>query len=108
MKEKINKICLTASMVTGLICFTGCSDDFLKDKKVYGSYDASVVYENYETAKSRVDFLYQSLLPSSTGGSNALTDITSAGIFSSMALLSVGENVWWCSHCRPRPESGDR
>lgn len=80
MKEKINKICLTASMVTGLICFTGCSDDFLKDKKVYGSYDASVVYENYETAKSRVDFLYQSLLPSSTGGSNALTDITSAGI----------------------------
>mgnify|MGYP006992966522 CR=1 FL=1 len=33
MKEKINKICLTASMVTGLICFTGCSDDFLKDKK---------------------------------------------------------------------------
>ena len=22
MKEKINKICLTASMVTGLICFT--------------------------------------------------------------------------------------
>lgn len=80
MKEKINKICLTASMVTGLICFTGCSDDFLKDKKVYGSYDASVVYENYETAKSRVDFLYQSLLPSSTEGSNALTDITSAGI----------------------------
>lgn len=78
MKEKINKICLTASMVTGLICFTGCSDDFLKDKKVYGSYDASVVYENYETAKSRVDFLYQSLLPSSTGGSNALTDITKA------------------------------
>ena len=51
MKEKINKICLTASMVTGLICFTGCSDDFLKDKKVYGNYDASVVYENYETAK---------------------------------------------------------
>ena len=66
MKEKINKICLTASMVTGLICFTGCSDDFLKDKKVYGSYDASVVYENYETAKSRVDFLYLALLPSST------------------------------------------
>ena len=51
MKEKINKICLTASMVTGLICFTGCSDDFLKDKKVYGSYDASVVYENYEYNK---------------------------------------------------------
>ncbi|MCS2390850.1 hypothetical protein NXV57_31490 [Bacteroides thetaiotaomicron] len=66
MKEKINKICLTASMVTGLICFTGCSDDFLKDKKVYGSYDASVVYENYETAKSRVDFyisLYCLVLP---------------------------------------------
>lgn len=76
-------------MVTGLICFTGCSDDFLKDKKVYGSYDASVVYENYETAKSRVDFLYQSLLPSSTGGSNALTDITSAGIASFSAVSGL-------------------
>lgn len=59
--------------------FAGCSDDFLKDKKVYGSYDSSVVYENYETATSRVDYLYQCLLPSATGGSNALTDITSAG-----------------------------
>ena len=66
-------------MVTGLICFTGCSDDFLKDKKVYGSYDASVVYENYETAKSRVDFLYQSLLPSSTGGSNAFDRYNQCG-----------------------------
>ena len=47
MKEKINKICLTASMVTGLICFTGCSDDFLKDKKVYGSYRRFQCFDRY-------------------------------------------------------------
>ena len=79
MKEKRNIYCLKALTVAAIICFAGCSDDFLKDKKVYGSYDSSVVYENYETATSRVDYLYQCLLPSATGGSNALTDITSAG-----------------------------
>lgn len=73
MKEKRNIYCLKALAVAAAICFTGCSDDFLKDKKVYGSYDSSVVYENYETARSRVDYLYQCLLPSATGGSNALT-----------------------------------
>ena len=80
MKEKRNIYCLKALAVAAAICFTGCSDDFLKDKKVYGSYDSSVVYENYETARSRVDYLYQCLLPSATGGSNALTDVVSAGV----------------------------
>ena len=46
MKEKRNIYCLKALAVAAAICFTGCSDDFLKDKKVYGSYDSSVVYEN--------------------------------------------------------------
>lgn len=82
MKEKINRFSLKALAVVAVmgIGFTGCSDDFLKDKKVYGSFDASTVYENYETARSRVDYLYRCLLPSATGGSNALTDIVSAGI----------------------------
>lgn len=82
MKEKINRFSLKALAVAAVmgIGFTGCSDDFLKDKKVYGSFDASTVYENYETARSRVDYLYRCLLPSATGGSNALTDIVSAGI----------------------------
>lgn len=79
MKEKRNIYSLKALAIAAAISLSGCSDDFLKDKKVYGSYDASVVYENYETAKSRVDYLYQCLLPSATGGTNALTDITSAG-----------------------------
>ena len=58
MKEKRNIYCLKALTVAAVICFAGCSDDFLKDKKVYGSYDSSVVYENYDTATSRVDYLY--------------------------------------------------
>lgn len=80
MKEKINRFSLKALAVAAVIGFTGCSDDFLKDKKVYGSFDGSVVYENYETARSRIDYLYRCLLPSATGGSSALSDIVSAGI----------------------------
>mgnify|MGYP001284992407 FL=1 len=80
MKEKINIFSLKALAVAAVISFAGCSDDFLKDKKVYGSFDGSVVYEYYETAKSRVDYLYRCLLPNAVGGSNALTDIVSAGI----------------------------
>lgn len=80
MKEKINILSLKALAMAAIISFTGCSDDFLKDKKVYGSFDGSVVYEYYETAKSRVDYLYRCLLPNATGGSNALSDIVSAGI----------------------------
>lgn len=79
MKENRNINCLKALAVSALICLAGCSDEFLKDKKVYGSYDSSVVYENYETARGRVDYLYQCLLPSATGGTNALTDLVSAG-----------------------------
>ncbi len=79
----MNKIRLYHSMawmVAMSMSFAGCSDQFLEDKKVYGSYDGSVVYENYETAEGRVDYLYQCLLPNATGGDNALTDVVSAGI----------------------------
>ena len=91
-ERKRNIYCLKALAVAAVsICFTGCSDDFLKDKKVYGSYDSSVVYENYETARSRVDYLYQCLLPSATGGSNALTDVVSAGVDDD--FLNVRKNM---------------
>ena len=33
MKEKRNIYCLKALTVAAVICFAGCSDDFLKDKK---------------------------------------------------------------------------
>ena len=32
MKEKRNIYCLKALTVAAVICFAGCSDDFLKDK----------------------------------------------------------------------------
>lgn len=80
MMKKINKYSSLALLAVSATCFTttGCSDDFLREKKVYGSYGTSTVYESYEAAKSRVDYLYQCLLPSATGGSSN-TDITSAG-----------------------------
>lgn len=80
MKRNINGFYLKTWAVAAVIGLSGCSDEFLKEKKVYGNFDASVIYENYETAQSRVDYLYRRLLPSATGGSNALTDIVSTGI----------------------------
>ena len=34
MKEKRNIYCLKALTVAAVICFAGCSDDFLKDMKI--------------------------------------------------------------------------
>lgn len=46
-------------------CFTGCSDDFLKEKKSYGSFGGATIYEDYDGAKTRIDYLYNLLLPAS-------------------------------------------
>ena len=53
---------------------TGCSDQFLEDKREYGTYDESLVYENFETAEQRVNYLYQLLLPRATGSTDEGTD----------------------------------
>ena len=60
---------------------TGCSDQFLEDKREYGTYDESLVYENFETAEQRVNYLYQLLLPRATGSTDEGTDfLTSSGV----------------------------
>lgn len=65
-KKNINKIC-TIILFFSVVLITGCSDDFLKDKKDY-SRTTEDIYNNYEGAKGRLDNLYTLLLPESTSG----------------------------------------
>lgn len=78
MMKKTNLYTSLLAIALGATCLTGCSDEFLKEKKVYGQFGADAIYESYEATQNRIDFLYQCLLPSATGGSGNM-DITSAG-----------------------------
>ncbi|MDR3119598.1 MAG: RagB/SusD family nutrient uptake outer membrane protein [Mediterranea sp.] len=57
------------TIVSGVACllgaslFTGCSDDFLKEKKNYDK-NSPEIYNDYVGAKMRVDDIYLRLLPS--------------------------------------------
>ncbi|MDR0891738.1 MAG: RagB/SusD family nutrient uptake outer membrane protein [Mediterranea sp.] len=95
-KRNISYLALLVS-VTLATALSGCSDEFLKEKKVYGSYDANTVYENYDAAKSRIDYLYTVLLPATPGSSNAITDLNSGGgadDFSRTTEEYGGFSVW--------------
>ena len=52
--KKILNIGLSALFVTGAMMLSGCSDKFLEEKKNFGNYVASDIYNNYETAQLRV------------------------------------------------------
>ena len=63
--KKILNIGLSALFVTGAMMLSGCSDKFLEEKKNFGNYVASDIYNNYETAQLRVGTLYNYMLPRS-------------------------------------------
>lgn len=77
MINKINKLGVFVTLMTIAAVFSGCSDKFLEEKKNYGSF-TDEIYSDYEGAKSRIDYLYQVLLPSSTAGISF--DTPSAGV----------------------------
>ena len=60
-----------------------CSDDFLDDMTVYGSFSEDKVYSSYAGALDRVNTLYRELLPQacqgSGNGSNGQNTYTSTG-----------------------------
>ncbi len=64
----INKWKSVAFIALATTCLTGCSDQFLEDKKSFGDYDESALYGSYVGAQSRVDELYNALLPESAEG----------------------------------------
>ena len=82
MMKKINKYGSIALLTITVAVFTGCSDQFLEDKKLYGSFNGTTIYENYESADNRIAYLYYIMLPSATGGSDltgSMGDMPSTG-----------------------------
>ena len=80
--KKINKYGSIALLTITAAIFTGCSDQFLEDKKLYGSFNGTTIYENYESADNRIAYLYYIMLPSATGGSDltgSMGDMPSTG-----------------------------
>lgn len=63
--KRITKYSSIALLAASACLFTGCSDQFLKDKQNYGNF-TDVMYNSYEGAKARVNVLYNYLLPNST------------------------------------------
>lgn len=64
--RKRYKLSSIAIMAVAVAFFSGCSDDFLQEKKNYGNFGEEI-YDSYIGAQSRVNSLYNYLLPSSTG-----------------------------------------
>lgn len=77
MMKKVNKFSSVVALLAATALFSGCSDQFLQDKKNYGNFTEEI-YDDYEGAKGRVDYLYNVLLPSSTSG--ITYDLPSAGV----------------------------
>jgi hypothetical protein len=69
MKNKINKLSVFVALLTATALFTGCSDQFLKDKQDYDKF-SSEIYNDFQGATERVNYLYYLLLPSSTASIN--------------------------------------
>ncbi len=59
MKNYIAKLAIAG---VSILAFTGCSDEFLQDKKNYDNIDVTV-YDDYEGALSRVNDIYAWCLP---------------------------------------------
>ena len=62
--KNINKYCLSASLLVVITLFTGCSDDFLKEKQDYTRVTAAI-YNDYAGAKGRINDIYSLCLPKS-------------------------------------------
>ena len=77
--KKMNKYISVALIAVTAGLATGCSDEFLQDKKLYGSFNGTTIYENYVSADNRVGYLYACMLPNATGGSDQMTDMPSTG-----------------------------
>jgi hypothetical protein len=61
MIKKVYRLGTLAS--AALLLFSGCSDQFLRDKTNYSLISPKEVYEDFEAAKARVNFLYGILMP---------------------------------------------
>ena len=69
MKYNIFKSLCAAGLFT--VALASCSDKFLEEKRPYGSFGPSEVYNDIEALKLRLNYIYQKSLPAPGGGGNA-------------------------------------
>jgi starch-binding outer membrane protein, SusD/RagB family len=65
--RKINKIVFAATCLANIFLWTGCSDEFLKEKTDYSKLTPEI-YNDYTGAKMRVEDIYLRLLPNANDG----------------------------------------
>ena len=62
--NNIKKYLATALIYCGIAAvFVSCSDDFLAEKRPYGQFGENDVYNDWESVKLRLNYLYQGSLP---------------------------------------------
>ena len=67
MIKTIKKIALSSALIATVVLWTGCSDEFLQEKKDYSKLTPDI-YNDYVGAKMRVDDIYLRLLPNANDG----------------------------------------
>lgn len=67
MIKKINSLVLSIAAVANAFMWTGCSDEFLREKKDYNHLSPEI-YNDYVGAKMRVEDIYLRMLPNANDG----------------------------------------
>ena len=62
-RDYIYKIGAAFLLVVGMVSTMGCSDDFLAEKRPYGSFGENDIYTDWESVKLRLNYIYQGSLP---------------------------------------------
>ena len=63
MKTKIFSTITVIVYCLLVVAMTACSDDFLADKRPYGSFGENDIYTDWESVKLRLNYVYQGSLP---------------------------------------------
>ena len=79
VREYIYKIGAAFLLVVGMASTIGCSDDFLADKRPYGSFGPDEVYNDWTSTKLRLNYIYQMSLPNTKGWGSNPPDIWPVG-----------------------------
>lgn len=67
MKKNIYKISIWVLLALSFASSTGCSDDFLAEKRPYGEFGPDQIYNDWTSVKLRLNYLYQKSLPYAKG-----------------------------------------
>ena len=103
MAKKINRIVLSVVLLAVACWGTGCSDDFLKEKKDY-SHLSPDIYNDYTGANMRLQNLYLRLLPNANNGLTYSSPSAGKGDVQGQATEEFSGLSWYVDPDRPDTE----